>query len=254
MLLEKRRELITGYLKNNEYARIDELAKELAVSESTIRRDLELLEKECLLERIHGGAKKPNGLENNMSFTFFREQINTCKEEKRKIAEFAASLVKNGETVIIDAGSSAYYVAEQLRNKSIQVITNSLPAINLLADSSVELVVPGGSLFSKAGVLLSSLTEEILGKLNANKFFMGVGGIFQNQITNVNMLLVDVQKIMMGISKETIIVADHTKFNKKSLYQVADISSVQQIITDSATPKEYKAICTQNNVIFTACK
>lgn len=253
MFSEKRKSIIAEYIKNNEYARISELAEKLNISESTIRRDLELLEKDGVLQRVHGGAKKTNGLEKAMSFTFFTEQVNIHKEEKKRIAEFAASLVKDGESAIIDAGSTAYYVAEQLKNRNIKVITNSLPAINLLAESRVDLIVIGGNLFPEAGVFLSSLTEEMLRKINADKLFLGVGGIFQTRITNNDMLLIGVQKVMMEISREIIVVADHTKFDKKALNQLADISSVQHIITDSEAPEEYRKICEEKNVLFTKC-
>jgi DeoR family transcriptional regulator, fructose operon transcriptional repressor len=252
MLVDERRDLIADYIKSNEYASIEELAQKLDISESTIRRDLELLEKSGVLERVHGGAKKAVGLEKAMSFTFFKDQININKEEKKRIAQFAAGLVNSGDIVIIDSGSTAYYVAEQLKNKDIQVVTNSLPAINSLAESRVDLVVVGGNMFAKAGVLLSSLTEELLNKINADKLFLGVGGIFQTQITNNNMLLVGVQKAMMEISREIIVVADHTKFNKKALNYLADISSVQHIITDTQAPEEYRDICRERNVLFTA--
>jgi DeoR family transcriptional regulator, fructose operon transcriptional repressor len=253
MLTEKRRNIVADYIKNNEYARIEELSKKLNVSGSTVRRDLEMLEKSGLLERVHGGARKPAGMEKAMSFTFFNEQMNLEKEEKKRIAGCAADMVKEGEIVIIDAGSTGYYIAEQLKNKDIHVITNSLPAINVLVDSKVDLVAIGGSLYSNAGVFLGALAEDMLKGVNADKLFMGVGGIYQNQITNRNMLLVGVQRIMIDISKEIIVVADHTKFDKKALCQVSDISCVDRIITGEGVPDEYKAICRKNKVVLDIC-
>lgn len=251
MFQEERREKVVEYIKNSGYMEISKLAQELGVSGSTIRRDLDFLQESGLLKRIHGGAGKISGKENEMSFTFFREQINRNKEEKLKIAKAASELVEDGETVILDSGTTTYFLAEQLKNKNIQVVTNSLPVINLLAESNVDLIAIGGNLYPNTGVFLSLLTEDTFRQINADKLFMGVGGIDEEQITNRNMLLVGIQKVMMTISKEIIVIADHTKFDKKVLNHLTDISSVNRIITDSEVPEKYKNICKKKEVLLT---
>jgi DeoR/GlpR family transcriptional regulator of sugar metabolism len=248
MLSVERKDHILDYLKNNEFARLNDLAKELNTSESTVRRDLEYLQKRGLLERIHGGVRNLSGKEEAGNLTFFGEQINFNKEEKSKIADAAANLVKNGETIIIDVGTTAYYFAERLKNRDIQVVTNSLPVVNLLSDSKVDLIVVGGNLNSKVGIFLSAMTEEIFNKIHADKLFMGVGGIDEEIVTNSNMLLVGIQKIMMKISSEVILLADHTKFDRKALNYLADLTSIDNLVTDSKVPPRYKNLCREKGV------
>lgn len=250
MLNAQRMDEILNLVEQRKFVTVSELTKIFKVSEMTIRRDLKKLYETNLIERTFGGAKR---ISNNVAnFTFFQEQINCNKKEKVRIARSAADMVKDGETVIIDGGTSAYYVAEQLRNKNIQVVTHSLPVINFLSEfSNIELVSVGGILYAKAGVFLSSLTEGIFKQINADKLFMGVGGIDGEQITNQNMLLVETQKVMMSVSKEIIVVADHTKFGKRALNYLGEISCVHRIITDSKVPQQYKVICKKNKILLT---
>ncbi len=144
MLTAERRQKIMGLLTAKPFWRLDDMAKRLGTSVSTVRRDINTLQEEGIAKRTHGGVMF---LGERSALPYFHDRQAVMAEEKKLIAKFAASLVEEGETVIIDGGTTPYQVAVALREKNIQVVTNSLPVANLFADSqNVQLVSTGGVL------------------------------------------------------------------------------------------------------------
>jgi DeoR family fructose operon transcriptional repressor len=172
MQAEERQKRIEEYLQKVEFASLDELAQQVEASPSTVRRDLTILEANGNLRRTHGGARLFNPKSDEFAFS------------ARETHEFA-ELIKPNQTIIIDAGSTCFHVARFLEQKSPQIITNSLPVANLFASApKVEVVVSGGVIYPRLGVLVGPLAVEAFSKIHADVAIMSSGGITMDGITN----------------------------------------------------------------------
>jgi DeoR/GlpR family transcriptional regulator of sugar metabolism len=233
---EERQRRIEDYLQRVEFASLEELAKEVDVSQSTVRRDLTALEANGNIRRTHGGARLLNPRSDEFAFSA-RDTHQLA--EKEAIGRATAELIQPGESVIIDAGTTPFHVARQLESKKPQIITNSLPVANLYASASlVEVVVSGGLLYPRLGVLVGPLAVESFSRMHADVAVMGAGGITAEGITNSHGLLVEIQLAMIRAARRVIFCLDHTKFGRKSLSFVCGLESAHVIVTDQGAPPE----------------
>ena len=162
-------------------------------SESTVRRDLEFLDGIGQIRRTRGGAAFVGE-----SLSGFEDRSRHASREKQAIAKAAAELIQPEETLILDGGTTTLEVAKQLIGKPYQIVTNSLPIANLLANQSgVELVLIGGYLYPKTGVALGPVAVAGLKNINAHRLIMSVGGITEKGLFNSNALLVETERQMM---------------------------------------------------------
>jgi DeoR family fructose operon transcriptional repressor len=236
MLAEERQRRIEQYLVRVEFASLDELSEEVDVSVSTVRRDLAALESRGVLRRTHGGARMINPKSDEFAFsTRDTHQL----EEKEAIAKACAALVQSNQSVIIDAGTTTYHVARHLQEKSPQIITNSLPVAQLFTSSPrVELILSGGVLYPRVGVLVGPLAVEAFSRLNADVAVMSAGGITMDGLTNSHSLLVDTQLAMMRAAAKVIFCLDHTKFKRRAVAALCGLDPVDAVVTDAAAPDE----------------
>jgi DeoR/GlpR family transcriptional regulator of sugar metabolism len=233
---EERQQRIESYLQRVEFASLEELSKEVDASQSTVRRDLAFLEGAGNIRRTHGGARLVNPRSDE--FTFSARDTHQLAE-KEAIGRAGAELIRPGESVIIDAGTTPFHVARNLESKKPQIITNSLPVANLYASASmVEIVVSGGVIYPRLGVLVGPLAVESFSKMHADVAVMGAGGITLEGISNSHGLLVEIQLAMMRAARRVIFCLDHTKFGRKSLSHVCGLESVHVIVTDAAAPAD----------------
>jgi DeoR family transcriptional regulator, fructose operon transcriptional repressor len=232
---EERQKRIEEYLHKVEFASLDELAEHVDASTSTVRRDLTLLEAGGAIRRTHGGARllAPQTDE----FTFSARDTHQLAE-KEAIAKACAELIEPNQTVIIDAGSTLYHVARYLEPKTPQIVTNSLPVANFFAGANrVEIIVSGGVIYPRLGVLVGPLAVEAFTKIHADVAIMSGGGITVEGITNSHGLLIEIQRAMMHAAKKIIFCFDHTKFDRKSVSFLCDLNSIDTIVTDSGAPE-----------------
>lgn len=232
MISAERRENILKLLAENNFSDIDTLAEKTNVSPATIRRDLLELESNGHVERVHGGVifRQHPGI--NHIPPLNQREIK-FRKEKEDIGRKAASLVRDGETIILDGGTTTYQVAKNLCDKRIQIITNSLLIANVFADSTnAELLLLGGILYPKRGVFLGPFAEETINKVNAQKCFIGTGGIVEKGITNTDILTAKLERDIIKNSREVIVVADHSKWGIKSTYFIEELSKINKIVTD----------------------
>ncbi len=233
---EERQQRIEAYLQRVEFASLEELSKEVDASQSTVRRDLAFLEGAGNIRRTHGGARLVNPRSDE--FTFSARDTHQLAE-KETIGRAGAELIRPGESVIIDAGTTPFHVARNLESKKPQIITNSLPVANLYASASmVEIVVSGGVIYPRLGVLVGPLAVESFSKMHADVAVMGAGGITLEGISNSHGLLVEIQLAMMRAARRVIFCLDHTKFGRKSLSHVCGLENVHVIVTDAAAPAD----------------
>ncbi len=233
---EERQHRIGEYLQTVEFASLEDIAKQVDASVSTIRRDLTALESEGTIRRTHGGARIV--VPRSDEFMFSARDTHQLAE-KEAIGRACAELIQPTQSVIIDAGTTVYHVARHLESKAPQLITNSLPVANLFAGASrLEVVVSGGVIYPRLGVLVGPLAVEAFSKIHADVAVMSAGGISLEGITNSHGLLIDIQRAMIRGAQKVIFCFDHTKFNRKSVLPLCDLDCVDIIVADSAAPAD----------------
>jgi DeoR family transcriptional regulator, fructose operon transcriptional repressor len=231
---------IRGLLESQEFVDLATLCRELDASESSVRRDLSALERDGVLKRVYGGAMAAEPRGRDLDFDW---QSARMAEEKKRIGAVAAGLVEDGQTVILGGGSTVAFVARALRNRSLQVITNSLPIADLLHDSrEIELTLTGGYLYPRLRLMVGPLCEQMLSNVTADLLIMGMAGITEAGFSNSNTLVVSHERKMIEVARRTIVVADHTKFGHGSLIHLAPLEAADVVVSDSALAPEHKAM------------
>src|SRR6266436_637426 len=215
MQSEERQKRIEGHLLRMEFASLEELSELVDASVSTVRRELDVLEGKSTVRRTHGGARLANPKSDEFAFSA-RDTHQLA--EKEAIGQACAGLIHPNQTVIIDAGTTCYHVARYLEAKSPQVFTNSLPVANLFAAANrLEVVVSGGVIYPRLGVLVGPLAVEAFTKIHADVAIMSAGGISLDGVTNSHGLLIDIQRAMINAAQKVIFCFDHTKLGRKSV-------------------------------------
>lgn len=236
MTAEERQKRIETYLQKVEFASLEELAKHVDASVSTVRRDLTLLEGTGTLKRTHGGARVLTPPSDE--FVFSARDTHRLAE-KEAIGKTCAALIQPNQSVIVDAGTTTFHVARYLEEKTPHIITNSLPVANLFAGSSrLEVVVSGGVIYPRLGVLVGPLAVEAFSKIHADVAIMSGGGLALEGISNSHGLLIDIQRAMINAAQKVIFCFDHTKFGRQSVLALCGLECIDTIVTDSAAPIE----------------
>lgn len=233
---EERQQRIEEHLNRVEFASLDELAELVDASPSTVRRDLGLLETRGSVRRTHGGARLVNPRSDEFAFAA-RDTHELA--EKEAIGRACAELVRPNQSLILDAGTTVFHVARYLEAKSPQVITNSLPVANLLASNPrVEVLVSGGVIYPRLGVLVGPLAVEAFSKMHADVAIMSSGGITAEGVTNSHGLLIDIQRAMMQAAQRVIFCLDGSKFGRRSVSFLCELDEVDAIVTDAGAPAD----------------
>ena len=252
MLIAERQSRLKDLLARKGMSDLDSLSSELQVSQSTIRRDVEQLEKTGLVRRTHGGViwvgeddrsgPGATGANSNGARPYaFDQRMGYHTDAKRHIARAAARLVKPGQTVLIDGGTTTFYLAQQLLGQTLQLVTNSLPIANLfINDENVELVLVGGLLYPRYGVLLGPMAEHELGTIHAQTLFISVAGVHDGGLYNQNLLLVSAERKMMEQAQQTVLLVDSGKFGQQALARLCDLADIDVVVTDAALPREQR--------------
>lgn len=215
---------------------MEELAQAVEASVSTVRRDVAALAAEGNLRRTHGGARLVNP--HSDEFAFASRDTHQLSE-KEAIGRACAELIGPNQTVIIDAGTTAYHVAKYLEPRTPQIITNSLPVANLFASNNrVEVVLSGGVIYPRLGVLVGPLAVEAFSKIHADIAVMSAGGITLEGISNSHGLLIEIQLAMIRAARRVIFCFDSTKFGRRSVSTLCGLERIQTIVTDAGAPEE----------------
>jgi DeoR family fructose operon transcriptional repressor len=229
---------IRQMLDSRDFVDLETLCRELDASESSVRRDLDDLEEQNILKRVYGGAV-PVQPRANGEFDFSVES-GRFSDEKNRIARLTAGLIQDGETVILDGGSTVAAVAGELASKSLHIVTNSLPIAEMLeARRNIELTLTGGYLDPRIRVMLGPLCERMLGLIRADVLIMGIGSVSEAGFSNNNTLVVGSEQKMIEIANRVIIVADHTKFGRSAMIPVAPLNAANTVVSDSELAPEY---------------
>jgi DeoR/GlpR family transcriptional regulator of sugar metabolism len=246
MTSEERRHRIEEYLQRVEFASLEELSQQVSASISTVRRDLTALEAAGGMRRTHGGARIVAPKTDEFAFS---SRDSHQFSEKDAIGRACAELIGVNQSVILDAGSTVYHVAQHLEEKAPQIVTNSLPVANLFASANrVEVIMSGGVIYPRLGVLVGPMTVEAFSKMRADVAVMGGGGITLEGITNSHALLIDIQRAMLKAAQKIIFCLDHSKFGRQSVSPLCGLDMVDAIVTDSQAPAELVAALRERGV------
>jgi DeoR/GlpR family transcriptional regulator of sugar metabolism len=234
MLAETRRRRLLDLINARGFATLDELTKALGVSESTVRRDLEALDAAGVVRRTHGGAVCSEEVQ---AMPAFDDRTTAQAPEKRAIGRTAAALVHDGDTILLDGGTTTMEVARALAGRPIQVVTNSLPIASLLAASrDTDLILLGGYVSPRTGVAMGPLAIASLESIRVHRLFMGAGGITRDGVFNSNSLLVETERRMMQAAQEVVLVADRTKFGRLALTRLCGLDEIGSLVVDAPLP------------------
>jgi DeoR family transcriptional regulator of aga operon len=229
---------LLAVLKGNGYASVHSLAAELGVSVATVRRDLAALARSGAIARTHGGALSLSDRSTAYEPTMDQKR-GRQRAEKEAIGRLAASLVHPGETLLLDAGSTTWHLARQLRGLGpLTVVSNDLTILETLGEAQqITVLDPGGTVRPHVFTLLGTQTLRVLEGLRVNWTFLGADAIdLEMGITNVNIEEVAVKQAMLRAGLRVAVLADHTKFGVRVLAQVCPLTQVQLILTDPGVP------------------
>jgi DeoR family fructose operon transcriptional repressor len=234
-----RRSRLLDLIRVRGFAALEELVRELGVSESTVRRDLDALEEQGSAKRTHGGVLYAGGMPRLAEFDE-RQPANWAA--KRAIAAKAAELIGDGETVLLDGGTTTYEVARLLVGRSLQVVTNSLPVANLFAsESRSDLVLLGGYVSPRTGVCLGPYANELLGRLHVTTTVLSAAGIAEEGLFNAHLLLAETEQAMLRAAGRVMVVADSSKFGRKSLTLVAPLAEIDAFVSDDGLAPDWRS-------------
>jgi DeoR family transcriptional regulator, aga operon transcriptional repressor len=232
ILNEERRRAIIDLVNRDGRVLVRQLAKKFNTSQVTIRQDLESLHGRGLVHRTHGGALPVRS--GALLDPSLHEKEKLHRREKQRIAASAARLVKEGQSVVLDSGSTTTATARALRNfRQLTIITNAVNIAAELAGTSIEVILTGGNLREKSFSLVGPLAEATLRHLSADILFLGVDGFdVRFGLTTPNLLEAKVNRVMMKIARRTVVVCDSSKFGSRMLSLIAPPTAVHEVITD----------------------
>ena len=230
-----RQQKIIETIKQFQQATVSELSARFEVSEVTIRRDLQELSEEGIIQRTHGGALATSHSAPEMP-VFLR--MTKQGDAKELIGRAAEELIEDGESIFIGSGTTTAYLARNLiHRKSLTVVTNALTiATELASAEDITVVITGGMLRSSELSLVGHITEQALKEVRVDKIFMGIPAIsLKDGLTNDYLPEVMTDRTIIEMAPELILLADYTKFGKVGSAYVAPITSVTTLVTDSET-------------------
>ena len=243
MLEKQRQQLILDILDEHKFASVKTLCEQLHSSEATIRRDLIKLEDQEKLKKIRGGAQAMENTADNSrqklkgsTFLVNREQN---ADIKKLIAKKAASLCEDGDSIIVNGGSSTYMMGEFLRDKKLNMLTNSIYlAQELMETSNIQITLPGGEIYRRQGIILSAFENDSIQYFHASKMFMGTPGISEFGVMESDPQLIRSEKKLRKQAEQLIVLADSSKIGKRSNFVVSPLNNVDILITDDGASDE----------------
>jgi DeoR/GlpR family transcriptional regulator of sugar metabolism len=250
LLPAQRQNRIKNFLVETGFVSIAELGKEFDVSEMTIRRDLDELERQGLIQRTYGGAVSTEPAFFEMSF---QAKASQCEEQKRRIGMAAASLVKAGQTIIIDSGTTTDQIIRHIKDTQITVITNALNIVSeAMKNPDIEVMLAGGQLRKGLNYTLGPQTSDFIRTIRADIFFLAVEGAdVRGGFTVPDLYNADNKRTMVNAAQRVIVVADHSKLGRVSTNSIIPLDQASLLITDTeADPGIVEELCEHIEVML----
>jgi DeoR family transcriptional regulator, aga operon transcriptional repressor len=236
MLIDERRQHILELVQKQGRVLVADLSSELKISQITIRKDLDWLQSQGLIQRSHGGALRIHS--SALADPSLQEKQKQHFAEKQKIAAAAVKMVEEGQCVILDSGTTTTAIAQGLKRfNRLTVITNAVNIAAELAGTDFEVILIGGTLRKNSFSLVGPLAEDNLEEMHADILFLGVDGIdLEIGITTPNFLESRVNRAMVRAAHKVVVVCDSSKFNHRSLSRIMPASAIHYLITDRNLP------------------
>jgi len=253
MLAITRKSKIKDIILEKKSIIVSELATVFTVTEETIRRDLKALEDEGFLIRTYGGAFIQDGVQNEVDLSI-RETAYT--QSKQLIAEKCAEIIHNGDSIFLDASTTALFIAKAVRNMRLTILTNSLKVINLLSDCPNIHLLSIGGLFSPNNMsFIGRCALQTLDSYYVDKTFMSCRSLsIDHGITDSNESMSEIRQRLMSRSNSVFVIADYSKFDKTSFISICNFSDIDGIITDKQLDQEWINFLAENKVTYYECK
>ena len=248
MLERERRATITRLLESKRFLSVHDVVRSTGASQSTVRRDFADLESAGVAIRVRGGVEAVHASGTSTSpplgrdvggLGSFQRRSAVRLAEKRRIAERAAELLRSGDTIFVDGGTTTFQLAGHLSLMSLNVVTNSLAlAHHLATQSQCTVTIPEGRVDTESLLILNTLTEDPFSNYSAARAFMGVEGITERGLTNNDPVLIQAERAMIRHAEELIVLADETKFGAIGTLSLAPIEQVTTIVTTRNAPED----------------
>lgn len=251
-----RRSAILQILKQNSNISVSELSVKFGVSEVTIRKDLNLLKERNLLVRTRGGAIL-NEARKEDDDTSIRFKKLAHYREKKAIGRAAAEMIKEGDTIIIDSGTTAFQIACNLHKfRNLTILTNALNvAQEVLSYKRFNVILLGGHIRSASESVVGALAESNLKMFYCDKLFMGVDSFsIENGLSTPNVEEANINQIMISRSREVIAVFDSSKVNKRALAFITTLDKINKIVTDDGMDKSTRTKLKNMHIDVTVVK
>ena len=251
MLPERRHQLILRALRDDGPSTIVALAERLGVSAATVRRDLVRLDEEGLLNRVYGGASPTTDRDEP-----FTDVATVRVGEKDAVAERAAALVEDGQTVLLDIGTTAHRLARRLRGRNLTVVTSNMAVYEELADDAgIQLVLLGGMLRREYRSLVGFLTEDNLRQIHADVLFLGTSGIRPDgRVMDTTVVEVPVKRAMIAASDRVVLLADSAKFPGSGVATVCGPDALHTVVTDAPVEPRTAGALREAGVTLIECE
>ena len=220
MLKTERKKLILEELGKHKVVTLEKLVGLLNTSESTVRRDLDELESENKLRRVHGGAELPHSLQEEETI---QEKSVKNLQEKKLIAQKAASLIKEKDVIFVDAGSTTAFLIKELERKDIIVVTNSIHHAVQLVDKQIPTVIIGGGVKMTTDASIGGVALNQINQLHFDRAFIGMNGVDEGYYTTPDMEEGAVKRAIIENAKQTYVLADSSKVGQSCFAKVAPI-------------------------------
>lgn len=249
MLAEERRAILYSKLREDGYVQVTELADEIGISSATIRRDLIMMEKEGVCIRKRGGAvRTAHSVTTEVPYEIKRRRN---AEEKNLIAQAALRFIENGDTILMDAGSTIFALALLLHNRErLTVVTHDLNiAVKLASNPNIKLICTGGIARENVFTLEGTQVVDFIRNLRVDKTFLGADAIHPDGvISNVNIEEVPIKQAMLKAADKVILLTDSSKFGVTGFAKVCNISDLDHVITDKGISNEQMHSLIEKNV------
>jgi DeoR family transcriptional regulator of aga operon len=233
MMAEERRTQILQMVRTAGRVRVNDLASRFSTSAVTIRNDLNELHQRGMVLRSHGGAVLPDTI---LRESPVHERLSANSGEKRRIGALAATLINDGETIILDSGTTTLEIARQIKRKQgLHIITNGVNiAAELLDARNVQTFMIGGTVRGESASISGRFSEEMFDQFSADKLFLGGAGCdLEFGVSGANLEETMVNRAMIRIAREIILVADASKFSKRSMSRIAPFAEIDTVISDA---------------------
>jgi DeoR family ulaG and ulaABCDEF operon transcriptional repressor len=256
MHASERDQLILDLLREQDFLSLQMLCERLDASPATVRRDLERLEQQGMLQRVHGGARpSTNGVASHLQGAPFDLNLRHQLSQKMAIGRVASTLCGPGDAVIIDGGTTTFQMCPYLQAPNLQVLTNSLHIVNaLLRQPNVKLSVPGGSVFAEQNIILSPFDDDGLNHFHATKMFVGAAAINERGLLQADSILVQAERKLMARADVLVALVDSSKFRSHAGLLLCSLDQVDLVITDEGISKAERAMLRRAGVEVTIAR